>query len=228
MPNRPPAYMQPPLVQRFPEFRRREAAGVPRAIAEACPVGEWPCAVGHVAVMDFHRGDFELAGYARAHGQLTNGWRKFLMRFLHSSTGSQDRTVAVTDEGGTSRNLRFAVTGGAVAAPSIARWPDSVDPKLKYGDSNAAVNGAHTDLQAVTKYEITASEVTYDDTNSDVTIAGSRVHSEAAFTIRELGLFQKYRHTGAAFAFFMADRSLPTATAVATDQSVAITYEVAF
>jgi hypothetical protein len=225
-PRRPPAHMQGALMtlERFPEFNRRVVDGVTK---DPC---SWPCAVGHVGVLEYHRGDFDLVGYSRQHGLVMTRYREILMKLLAHDNAVV--TVTSADEANQSKTLTVLTHK---ADTTNEPFNFDVDPtalndcaKLKYGDSSTAAAATQYDLQGTTKHSITASSITYDDTNIKAVISGSRVHSEANMTVRELALLMRFRFNvnQGDTSFHMLDRTVPTAQNIVTDQSAAITYEV--
>jgi len=189
---------------------------------------------GHLGIMEYARGDWNLQTYSRTPWSLmTNKWRQHAMRSLIWRTSSVITIGSWTAEDGTSNTVQQTQTSASTSSVLAAfKFNDGVSGndqvKLKYGSSSTATSGTHDDIQTVIGAMYDAGSVAYDDTLFQINASGSRVHTEANDTIREIAIFASYINTSTTRKDFMVDRSLPTATAVTTGQTVAISYQFQF
>lgn len=223
--DRWPDFTRPlPVDKRFKDPRLPGQTLSLGAMNPLCPTV--PAAFGlkaraHFGVLDYHRGDYTLAAYARSPWTLLKSeWRQFALRSqIHASDVTVTRNM--TDEGGIART--YQLFGGAVSllfntASTLAF------SKVKYGSSSIAESGAHNNLQG-TIYGPVNAALAFDDTNFRNNASGSRVHTEAGDNIREIGIFQTYRDTGTADRITMVDRTVIALVAIATNQTASVSYQ---
>lgn len=226
-------------LERFPEYRRpmsvdkqfRDArsggllgldAMSPRD--PTVPVAFGLKARGHFGVLEYHRGDFSLAGYARGPWELLKTeTRQFLLRASVPINTNAVRQRNITDEDNSVAT--FNLNGGGIVF--ISSGFDLNDCQVRYGTSALAVDGAHFNLQG-TKFGPMVASVSEDDVNFRSNASGSRVHTEAGNTIREIAIFQKYINTAGSARRVMVDRSVIADTAIAQNQTASVSYQFQF
>jgi hypothetical protein len=178
----------------------------------------------HLFVMERHRGGtMELMHYRRSmRATPIAGFRQAMMRLLYGPCSGTNSYAGVFDTGGTTRSLTYAETGSASTQIMNGRLGSGNDQILVgYGTSATAATGTETNL--LSGVQTMVSTPTYDDVNYYAFLTGSRVDTVGT-TIRELGQYRKFWHTGNALGTFLADRTVVTAAVVAPLQTVAVTY----
>lgn len=194
------------------------------------PVGTQ--ARAHLGIYELQRGDLELQSYKRSSWMTLNaGWRENIMRVgtpPSSGLSCSGPTFNWTDRTGTVRAVKPSVTGNCFTSTTYSATPAS---DLGYGSGATAPTSADNALETQIGSYITGG-VTYDAGAMAATISGSRIHTEADGTIRELALFAQYRQGAtdgsSSIVPFLVDRAAVAATAVLSGQTVAISYEVLY
>ena len=218
----------PDILTLFPEFHH--PMPVDHEFKDLHPLTGAPMgaqARAHVGVLDYTRGDWELAEYRRTAWEVTKqDWRNMTKRmFLFSITGAL--TTSYTDTGAVARTVQESTNSASASYPG-QNAPASGASILRYGSGVTAPTSADNNIQTQLVADILSS-VSYDDLNHKTLISGSRVHSEANATINEVALIQKYSDNASTLRTFLVDHSaVSPGVAVTTGQTVAISYSVVF
>lgn len=211
-----------PLLPLFPEFDR------PLPVDRQGRRGGMLAAQGHLGVLEEHRAGYELVGYSRSPWDVVKDQlrssvlRAFFMR--HSAVDTS--TLSYPNDAGANATLQYYDASNNVGV----LWNENTGSlndqmKLKYGSSGLAATGAQNNVQAQLGVTMDASTVALDDTLFRATVSGSRVHTEAAATAREIACFRRWQETGGSAAnLFMMDRTVIAVAEIAVDQTVAVSY----
>lgn len=180
-----------------------------------------PQAQAHLGIYDTKE---NLRAYARAPWAVVNqNLRRSLGRLIAQPSNNATQSWSVT-----------AVTGTAYTfnLPGTNPWPLAGNPNfltnstlLQYGSGATAPTSADTTIQTQLGTNIVAATPVFDDSAFTATVSGSQVYPGAAATINEIAQTQNWYTSNGLLPAFLVDRTAITpGVALATNQTVAISY----
>lgn len=210
-----------PLLPLFPEFHR------PMPVDRLGRRDGFLAAQGHFGVLEEHRAGYALVGYSRSpwdvvKNELRSGvLRTFFMRY----SGIDTLTSVYPDDAGVDRSIQWFTDSTDTDMFNERLGAANDQMKLKYGSSSLAATGAQNNVQAQLGVTMDASTVALDDTLFRATVSGSRVHTEAAATAREIACFRQFNtNNTVVLRTHMMDRTVIADRAIAVDDPIAVSY----
>lgn len=186
---------------------------------------------GHLGVLEGSpRQGYDLAGYART------PWahvRTVVKELFAASMGApvandpnESYRVDVLDDAGNLQQLAARANSGSDFVFLEYNNSGVHTAVMRYGTDGTAPDDTQNSLLSPAGGDIVDADRTWDANNLLLTVSGSRIHSEAGVTAREIGFFTPWSDTNNNFFTFMVDRAvLANAVDIATDQTVTMTYE---
>lgn len=227
--------MDTPNLSEFPEYREARAVdevvldreGQPTALDEP----PFLAGRGHLGILEGSpRQGFDLVGYARTPWALVRTVVKELFAASMGAPVANDANesyrVDVQDDAGNVVTLAGRANSGSDFVFLEYATSGTHTAVLRYGTDGTAPDDTQNSLLAPAGGDIVDCSRSWDSANLILTASGSRIHSEAGVTAREIGFFTPWSDVNNNFATYMVDRAvLSNPVDIATDQTVTMSYE---
>lgn len=223
----------PPELSEFPEFEEPRRVDDIVLGPDGLPTDRAPILAGrgHLGVLEGSpRQGYDLVEYARSPWALV---RTLVKELFAASWGSptdhnaeNSYRVDIEDEGGILQTLsgRADSNGTDTVFNRFVQGTPTV--ALRYGSDGTAPTQNDNSLGTPEGGDIDSLDVTWDSVNERLTTSGSRIHTEAGVTAREIGEFLRWADIDGNFSMFLVDRAvLAQAVQISTDQTVTMTFE---